>query len=52
LCIYIETTKEMFDGFEQVAECVIAVYDAFGRLIYLDVRRIPTSVLDKVTYGK
>jgi hypothetical protein len=40
LHIYIETTKEMFGGFEQVDDCFIAVYDVLGRLVRLDVTRI------------
>jgi len=41
----------MFNGLEQVDECVIAVYDALGRLVHKDVTRIPI-VLETGTYNK
>ena len=47
LYIYIETTEEIFDGFEQVDDCFIAIYDVFGHLVRLDVTRICTWELEK-----
>ena len=41
MCIYIKTTKEMFDSLEEVKEGIIVGCDALGRLFRLNVTRIP-----------
>jgi len=42
----------MFDGLEQVDECVIAGSDAFGHLVRFDVTKVPIEALENGTYGK
>jgi hypothetical protein len=40
----------MSDVLEQVRECINVGINTFGRLVYLDVRKTQTKVLDNGTY--
>jgi hypothetical protein len=48
--MYFETIDDAFNRFEQVGEHVIARYDAFGRLVHMDVKRISTDALGNGTH--
>jgi hypothetical protein len=52
LGIYIETPKEVIDRFEQIHQCVVSGTGALGRLIRIDVMKMPGWELQRDAYGK